>query len=258
MNVALVLAPNPSLMTGPGTNTWVVINGGEALVVDPGPLIAAHLDSVASALGETPVRAILVTHTHPDHAPAANPLAERLNAPVIGSAAVPGFRPDRLVADGETVDFGNDAIAVIATPGHTADSVSYRLGDALFTGDHIIGGSTVMVENMAAYMNSLERLQGTGLNVLYPGHGPVLDDPDTIISHYIEHRLEREAQILDAINAGAVVVGDVVQAVYADVDPGLHPAAAISVDAHLRRLEGLGLVAYDAEGEIWTREVEAR
>ena len=248
MRVDLVLAPNPSLMTGPGTNTWVVASDGEAVVVDPGPVIESHLEAVSLALGDDAPVAVIVTHGHPDHAPAANPLAETLGVPAVGPGDAPGFRPDRTIAEGEVVGVGGLEIVAVATPGHTADSTCYRIGDVVFTGDHIMGGSTVIVEDMAAYLASLRRLHGTGIARIHPGHGPVLDDPDGVIGYYIEHRLEREAQIIGAVRDGASSVGEVVRTVYTDVDAGLHPAAAISVEAHLRKLSEEGSVVFDGAG----------
>lgn len=255
MKVELVLAPNPSLMTGPGTNTWIVSSNGEAVVVDPGPIVDTHLDAITEVLGAFKVIAVVVTHTHPDHAPAANPLAERLGVPVIGPTRGPDFRPDRQIADGEHVEFGGMLLVAVATPGHTADSTSYRIGDALFTGDHIMGGSTVMVEDMKDYLESLQAVHGTGLRVIYPGHGPIIDDPDRVIGEYIAHRLEREAQILTAVRSGAGTVGEVVERVYAAVDPALHVPASVSVDAHLRKLAAEGVVAYGGGG--WSGRVVA-
>jgi hydroxyacylglutathione hydrolase len=241
-------------MTGPGTNTWLVTAGREAVVIDPGPVIDTHLDAIVAALaGVTPV-AIVVTHTHPDHAPAALPLARRLGVPTIGPGRGDGFSPDRRVADGDGVEFGGERLVVVATPGHTSDSTCYRLGDALFTGDHIMGGSTVMVEDMKRYLDSLRMLHRTGLRVIYPGHGPIMRDPDKTIGEYLEHRLMREGQILDAVRGGAATVGAVVQRVYVEVDPALHPAAAVSVDAHLRKLADEGVVTYRGGG--WSGRVE--
>jgi glyoxylase-like metal-dependent hydrolase (beta-lactamase superfamily II) len=248
VRIDLVLAPNPGPMTGPGTNTWLAVVAGAAVVIDPGPVIDSHLDAIVAALmGVTPV-GIVVTHTHPDHAPAAQPLAERLGVPTIGPGPGGGFSPDRRVADGDVVEFGGARLVVLSTPGHTADSTCYRLEGALFTGDHIMGGSTVMVEDMKRYLDSLRLLHQTGLRVIYPGHGPIMRDPDRTIGEYLEHRLLREAQILDAVLSGAVTVGAVVQKVYAAVDPVLHPAAAVSVDAHLRKLADEGVVTYHGGG----------
>jgi glyoxylase-like metal-dependent hydrolase (beta-lactamase superfamily II) len=162
VKVIRVLAPNPSLFTGPGTNTWVVASEDEAIVIDPGPEIPEHIASIHGVLAGLAPRAVLVTHSHPDHAPAANPLAKDLGVPAVGPAPGPDFRPDRTIADGERVDFGGSAAVAVATPGHTPDSMSYRIGDALFTGDHIMGGSTVIVEDMADYMASLRVLQASG------------------------------------------------------------------------------------------------
>lgn len=242
MNIDLVLAPNPGPFTGPGTNTWVLSDGGEAVVLDPGPVIAEHLSAIEAALDGCQPVAVIVTHTHPDHAPAANGLATRLGVPAIGAAAGPDFSPDRLIADGEGVGFGGAEAVCVATPGHTPDSVCYRVGDALFSGDHIMGGSTVVVEDMSDYIASLQKLRGTGLRTIFPGHGPVIDDPDAVLAEYVAHRMERERQIVGALERGASTVGEIVEDVYVDVDPGLHPAAAMSVGAHLIKLRTDGRV----------------
>jgi len=257
MKVRHLLAPNPGMMTGPGTNSWVVEDGGESLVIDPGPLIDAHVEAIEAAVaGTTPV-AVLVTHNHPDHTPAANPLAAALQVPALGAAASPEFSPDRLIADGDHVACGELEAICIATPGHTPESVSYRVGDALFVGDHIMGGSTVVVEDMSDYMQSLQKLQNTGLETLYPGHGPVLDAPDEIIAEYLAHRREREDQIVEAMRDGASTLGEIVEAVYADVDPMLHPVASVSVGAHLAKLrdEGRAEVEFDP---VWDSPVALR
>ena len=256
MNVSLVLAPNPGLMTGPGTNTWIVSSMGEAIVLDPGPEISEHLAAIEAALDGIGVVAVVVTHTHSDHAPLANRLAGRLGIPAIGPAPGPDFRPDRLIADGESVGFGDQRLMALATPGHTPDSTCYRVDDALFTGDHIMGGSTVMVEDMSDYLRSLRAVQGIGLRVIYPGHGPIIAEPDRVVGDYLSHRLEREAQILATVRSGAATVGEVVQRVYSDVDAALHAPAAVSVDAHLRKLADEGLVEYHGGG--WSGRVGAR
>jgi glyoxylase-like metal-dependent hydrolase (beta-lactamase superfamily II) len=257
MNIEVVLAPNPGLFTGPGTNTWVITSRGESVIIDPGPVIDSHLSAIRATVSSADVRAVLITHTHPDHAPAANGLAEDLGVPAIGSAAGPEFRPDRLIADGEGVEFGGLEAVCVATPGHTPDSVCFRVGDALFTGDHIMGGSTVVVEEMSDYLESLRRLQSTGLQALYPGHGPVIDAPDATIEEYISHRLQREAQVLDAVGKGAGSLGAVVADVYRDVDPNLHPIAAMSVAAHLEKLSIEGKVEIESD-PTWESEVLLR
>lgn len=253
MKVDLVLAPNPGPMTGPGTNTWLAVAGEEAVVIDPGPVIGSHLEAIVAAVKALTVVGILVTHTHPDHAPAAQPLGQLLGVPTIGPGPGGGFSPDRRIADGDGVEFGGATLVALATPGHTPDSTCYRQGDALFTGDHIMGGSTVMVEDMKHYLDSLRRLHHTGLRVIYPGHGSIMRDPDRTIGAYLEHRLQREAQILEAVGDGAATVGAIVQRVYSSVDPALHPAAAVNVDAHLRKLATEGVVDYRGGG--WSGRV---
>ncbi len=238
MKVERVLAPNPGPYTGPGTNTYLVDEAGDVVIVDPGPDDDRHLAAIVEALGDRTARFVVVTHTHEDHAPLANRLAGRLGVEAAGPAPGPGFKPDRLLADGDVVGM----LRAVATPGHSPDHLCYLAGKALFTGDHIMGGSSVMVEDLSAYLASLRKLQTLDLEVLYPGHGPAEHDPQAVIAGYIAHRLERERQILDAIHAGAHTVADIVAHVYADVDPTLHPAAAVSVRAHLRKLIDDGVI----------------
>ena len=254
MRIDLVRAPNPGVMTGPGTNTWIVSDAGEAIVIDPGPVIPSHLDAVEAAVVGLVVVAVLVTHGHDDHAPAANPLAVRLGKPVVGPAAGAGFRPDRLIADGDRIRFGTRELVAMATPGHTPDSTCYRVDGALFTGDHIMGGSTVMVEEMSDYMASLQVVLDSRPVTIHPGHGDVIADPAAVVGQYLAHRRDREAQIVAAIRAGAVTVAEVVAVVYAAVDPALHPAASVSVDAHLCKLAADGVVVYRGGG--WNAPVE--
>lgn len=257
MIIDRVLAPNPGPLTGSGTNTWVVASRGEAVIIDPGPIIEPHLDAIRSVVSQTEVCAVLVTHAHPDHAPAANPLATEFGVPAIGSRSGPEFSPDRSVADGEGVGFGGLEAVCVATPGHTPDSVCYRIRNTLFTGDHIMGGSTVVVEDMIDYLNSLRKLQSTGLEALYPGHGPVIDAPDSVIAEYVSHRIEREGQIIAALERGADSLRAIVADVYRDTDPALHPAAALSVTAHLAKLRTEGRVDTDTE-PTWDSEVKLR
>lgn len=236
MPIEQIVAPNPGLMTGPGTNTWIAVSGGESVVIDPGPMIEKHMERVIGAIAGTIPIAVLITHTHPDHAPAANPLAALLGVPAMGRSDGPDFVADRRLADGDVVTFGDSHLAAVATPGHTLDSTCFRLGDELFTGDHIMGGSTVVVEDMAAYMASLELLVDVGLTRMYPGHGPVIDDPDRVVVDYVAHRRAREHAIAAAVDGGADSVEAIVETVYRDVDRALHPVAAVSVAAHLRKL----------------------
>lgn len=252
MEIERLLAPNPGLFTGPGTNTYVLRAGDAALIVDPGPIETSHRTAIVESVADTEVLGILVTHSHPDHAPLANPLGRHLGVPVYGYEPGPQFDPDLLVGDDDHISVGPERLTVLYTPGHSGDHLCFLAGDALFTGDHIMGGSSVIVEDMVAYLDSLRRLGEISLGKLYPGHGPVMDDPHSVIDDYISHRLEREEQIIAALAAGAGTVGAVVEEVYADVDPALHPLAAYSVAAHLRKLVAEDRATFDgAANELW-------
>jgi glyoxylase-like metal-dependent hydrolase (beta-lactamase superfamily II) len=246
--IELVLAPNPGPFTGPGTNTYVIESSGEALVLDPGPIIVEHLDAIRVALtGLTPV-GVVVTHTHPDHAPAANGLGREFDVPVYGFAPGDGFEPTDRLEDGAPIVFGEDRLLTVHTPGHTADHVCFRLHDFLFTGDHIMGGSTVIIEDAAAYMRSLEKVAALDPAHLYPGHGPELPDAREVIAEYIAHRIERERQVLEAVRSGAATIGDIVDVVYAGLDVALRFAATMQVHTQLVKLKNEGRVSLGAGG----------
>jgi glyoxylase-like metal-dependent hydrolase (beta-lactamase superfamily II) len=243
MRIQRVLANNPGPFTGPGTNTWLVDEGGEYAVIDPGPVDDLHRDRIMEqAAGLVPV-GVLVTHTHIDHAPLANPLARELGVPAYGYAPGPDFDPDLRIGQGSVVDIGQERLEVIHTPGHADDHLCFRLADVLFTGDHIMGGSSVMVEDMGSYLASLEKLRGIGLSRLNPGHGEEMDHPDQVIDSYLAHRRQRHEEILEAIRGGAGSIDEIVEVVYRDVDRALHPLAARSVDAHLVLLFEEGRIA---------------
>jgi glyoxylase-like metal-dependent hydrolase (beta-lactamase superfamily II) len=243
-----VLAPNPGPFTGPGTNTYVIESDGEALVLDPGPIMVEHLRAIRVALnGLTPV-AIVVTHTHPDHAPAANGLGRELEVPVLGFAPGREFEPTRRLEDGAEIGFGGDRLVAVHTPGHTVDHLCFRLEDLLFTGDHIMGGSTVIIEDAAAYMRSLEKVAALKPDHLYPGHGPELPEAQQVITEYIAHRVEREQQILEAVDNGAGTIGDIVDVVYAGLVPSLRLAATMQVHTQLIKLRDEGRVSLGGGG----------
>ena len=249
LSIERVLAPNPGPYTGPGTNTWVVGDADEVVVLDPGPVIQDHMTAITKAVGDRTVTAVVVTHTHVDHAPLANPLATEVEAPAVGYAAGEQFAPDDLVGDGSVMHVAGHSMTVVHTPGHSDDHLCFRIGNALFTGDHIMGGSSVMVEDMGPYLASLRKIHHTGLTDLYPGHGEQMDQPDQVISWYLAHRMQREREIVAALVGGAVTVGGIVETVYAEVDTALHPLAARSVVAHLRKLAGEGRAHFD--GANW-------
>jgi glyoxylase-like metal-dependent hydrolase (beta-lactamase superfamily II) len=248
MKIDRVLANNPGPFTGPGTNTWLLEDGsGSLVVIDPGPVDTRHATSIMETVGSRTVEAVLVTHTHSDHAPMANPLATDLGVPAVGHAAGPNFSPQIRLLDGATYDVGSLGLSVVHTPGHSDDHLCFRAGDVLFTGDHIMGGSSVMVEDMGPYLSSLRKLRGTGLERLCPGHGDEMEDPDEVIDWYLAHRMQRHEQILEAISTGARTVPDVVEVVYADVDSSLHPLAARSVEAHVELLRDEGRIALEGD-----------
>ena len=246
IQIEQVLANNPGPFTGPGTNTWIADDGsGSLVVIDPGPVDPAHARSIEAKIADRTVVAVIVTHTHIDHAPMANPLARDLGVPALGYAPGPEFEPDTRLDDGSRVGFGDAVLEVVHTPGHSDDHLCFRVGDVLFSGDHIMGGSSVMVEEMGAYIDSLEKLRGTGLARLYPGHGPEMEHPDDVIDWYLAHRRQRHEQIYEAVLAGAGDPEAVLETVYADVDGALHPLALRSVLAHLTLLTEQGRIAFD-------------
>lgn len=236
MTVERVLAPNPGIYTGPGTNTYLIGDRDEVAVLDPGPVIENHLLAILHAIGARTATAVIATHTHPDHAPLANALAARLGVPVLGNRPGPGFEPNVRLEDGDTVGVGRLSLEAVHTPGHTADHLCFRLSERLFTGDHIMGGSTVVMEDASAYLESLYRVQDLGVVRIEPGHGDSMDDAGAVIAGYIEHRRAREQEILDAIGAGSRTVSDVVDAVYAFVPADLRTAAVHQVIVQMAKL----------------------
>lgn len=240
MSVHTVLAPNPGIYTGRGTNTYVVESDGKALVLDPGPVIDSHRLEIMATLENLDPVAVVATHTHPDHAPLSNPLALALGVPVFGHSPGPEFVPDIRLADGDVVAVGSLELTAVHTPGHTPDHLCFRLGGRLFTGDHIMGGSTVVIEDAAEYLESLYRVRGLDISRIDPGHGDPMDDAASAIDEYIDHRKMREAQIVAAVVAGAATAGDVVDAVYEAVPAGLRPAATHQVIVQLRKLDADG------------------
>jgi glyoxylase-like metal-dependent hydrolase (beta-lactamase superfamily II) len=242
MRVDKVLAPNPGPFTGPGTNTYVISSAGKAVVLDPGPVIDDHLAGIERALGGLDLLMVMVTHTHSDHAPAANVLGSRWEVDVLGFGPGPEFDPDVLIADGDRIPVGDVVLEALHTPGHTLDHVCYRIADVIFTGDHIMGGSTVVIEDASSYMRSLKRVADLSPESLYPGHGPFMADASAAITNYIEHRLARENEIVAAIERGAGTIGEIVAVVYAEVDPALRMAATQQVGVQLKKLESDGRI----------------
>ena len=243
-----VLAPNPGPMTLEGTNTWILREPGAArcVVIDPGPEDAGHLDRVGEAAG--PVAVVLLTHGHLDHSEGARAFAEKVHAPV--RALDPQFRlGDEGLVGGDVVTCDGLEVWVVATPGHSADSLSFSLpaDDAILTGDTVLGRGTTVVAHpdgrLDDYLDSLHRLRvmaDEGMRVLLPGHGPVLDDARATLDYYLAHRQERLEQVRTALAAGATTPREVVETVYADVDRAVWPAAELSVAAQIDYLREHG------------------
>jgi glyoxylase-like metal-dependent hydrolase (beta-lactamase superfamily II) len=213
--VVRVRAPNPSPMTLDGTNTYVV----GRWVVDPGPDDAEHLDAVRAAAGEG-IEGVVLTHGHGDHADG----AEALGAPV--------SRP----GDGERAG----PFSAVATPGHSPDSVCLLLGGVCFTGDTVLGKGSVFIApgegSLSAYLASLRRLLELDLGVLCPGHGPYVWDPRAKLQEYLDHRLDRERRLVDALDAGLRSEDDLLDSAWSDAPPHLRPAAALTLRAHMEKL----------------------
>ena len=252
--VRRIVAPNPSMMTGPGTNTYL-FGTAEIAVLDPGPVIDSHLDDIVEKAA-APIRWVLVTHTHPDHSPGAAPLAAATGAELLGMPPPDGqhqddsFCPTRILADGDLLETSEFRLQVVHTPGHASNHVCYRHArlDWLFTGDHIIDGSTVVIDppdgNMKHYIESLQRIKDLRCVSLVPGHGELIEDPDRAIDWIVEHRLEREARIVAAIEANPnLTTHELVPYVYQDVDPGLYGWAERSLLAHVLKLEEEGVAS---------------
>jgi glyoxylase-like metal-dependent hydrolase (beta-lactamase superfamily II) len=249
-----VLAPNPDLMTLDGTNTWVLREpgGARSVVIDPGPEIDEHLDRVASYAGHVAV--VLLTHGHLDHSEAARSFAERVGCGV--RALDPQHRlGDEGLGDGDVVEVDGLEVRVVGTPGHTSDSLSFVLPQerAVLTGDTVLGRGTTVVAHpdgrLGAYLDSLHRLRALAeareVTKVWPGHGPVIDDALGALDVYLAHRTERLEQVREALLGldeadPEAVPRQVVETVYADVDPVLWGAAELSVRAQIDYLSGPG------------------
>lgn len=267
--VERVLAPNPSPFTYTGTQTYLV-GTTDMAVIDPGPDDVAHLTALEVAIAGRHVTAILCTHTHRDHSPAAGPLAYRTGAPIVGCAPLTlnddgpradavfdaAYRPDRVLHDGETVAGEGWTLEAIATPGHTSNHLCFALREeaALFTGDHVMGWSTSVISppdgDMTDYMRSMQRLADRDDAVYYPAHGDPVQNPQRLVRSMMGHRKQREGQILRFLERnGQSAIPAMVAEMYKGIDPRLHGAAGRSVLAHLIDLDGRGIAAPAADGQ---------
>ncbi len=264
-----ILAPNPSPMTWRGTNTYI-IGEGRVAVIDPGPDLPAHFDAIIAATRGELIEAILVTHSHVDHSPLARPLAEATGAPVLaygdsvagrsdvmanlvargmtggGEGIDTAFAPNHCLKDGEVVDGADWSLQALWTPGHMGNHLCFAWGDALFTGDHVMGWASSLVSppdgDLTQFMTSCALLAARKDRIYHAGHGAPVTNPHGRINWLIDHRKTRESQILAAMADTPVTHPALARAVYTDTPAALMPAAQRNVLAHLIDLLGRGLV----------------
>ena len=267
--VARVLAGNPSPYTYTGTQTYIVGNQTDRAIIDPGPAIDEHIDAIIAAVGDAKITAIMCTHTHRDHSPAAAPLSARTGAPIIGCAPLviesdlprsdeafdKSYAPDLILADGERIAGDGWTIEAVATPGHTSNHLCLAVPEsgALFTGDHVMAWSTSVIVppdgDMADYMASLQKLYERDDKVYYPAHGKKVSNTRQLVRGMMGHRKQRERQILKLLEEGPIAIIDMVPRMYKGLDPRLKGAAGQSVRAHLIDLQNRGRVTQS--DDVW-------
>lgn len=264
--VRRVVANNPGLMTGPGTNSYLV-GIDEVAVIDPGPDVAKHVESIVGASMKDRVRWVLLTHTHPDHWPAADRIRKKTGALVGAFGKFPKSDEvkldlDLVLGDGDTIEGTEFRLEALHTPGHAPNHLCFFLDEerALFTGDHVLNGTTTVINpdrggDMVQYLASLERLRTIKrVGRICPGHGDVMDDPAAVLDEYVAHRKSRERQIMRLLVKGPAKITDVVAALYTDTPDGLLEMAGRQVHAHLLKLKGEGKVTGVSAKSAWTRK----
>ena len=243
-DIELVRADNPGPFTLTGTNTWLV-GRGPCYVIDPGPAMPEHLERVLAGVRDRGgIGGIALTHDHLDHAEAVGELRARAGDPPVAAARHPAD-----IALGDGAVFG--PLRAIATPGHAPDHVAFLAGRALFSGDAVLGEGSVFVfpdpGALAGYLAALERLRQLDLVVICPGHGPVVDDPEAKLAEYVDHRLDRERRLVEALAEGRRGTAELLDRAWSDVPAVLRPAAAITLAAHLDKLAEEGRLPEDVE-----------
>jgi glyoxylase-like metal-dependent hydrolase (beta-lactamase superfamily II) len=251
LRIARVLAPNPSIYTLEGTNTWIV-GAGPTIVIDPGPDDPSHRDEVLRAADT--VAAVLVTHGHEDHAEGAAAFAERADAPLFGWRLAGATQ----IRDGARTEVAGATLVAVHTPGHSADHVAFfePTEGALFTGDAVVGRGTSFIDppdgDLTAYLASLRTMRDIHPRTIYPGHGPLVPNAPAKLQQYLAHRAEREEQVLAGLAAGDRRVTELVARIYENYPPEVHPLAARSVTAHLQKLQREGRVKGEGRGRSQT------
>lgn len=256
-----ITAANGSVFTGPGTNTYLVGNE-DVTVIDPGPAMEEHIDVILAASDN--IKQILVTHTHPDHSPGTRLLQQKLDVPAFGMLTESSknqdmtFSPERILKDGEILEKEEYSLEVVHTPGHASNHLCFILREEkfIFTGDHVMSGSTVVIGppdgSMKQYIDSLNKLKNYEMEKMAPGHGDILESPYQVADWIINHRLKREEKVFSALkDATRGTPESLVEKVYADVDSSLFPIAKASLLAHLIKLEEDQVISKEGEEYIW-------
>ncbi len=257
-----IVAPNPGVMTGPGTNTYLL--GNEAVaVLDPGPAEPSHIDAILGAVGER-IRWIVCTHTHPDHSPAWQAIHEATGAEVLGAAPPDDmfqdetFKPSTELCHDDVLTSGEFTLRAVHTPGHVGNHFCFFLEEegVMFAGDHIMNGSTVVIippsGDMKAYIESLQLLLRYPLQNIAPGHGELMDNPREVVEWLVNHRLQRESKVIAGLQQlGRSSVEELVKVVYDDVDTSLHKMAMLSLSAHLIKLRQETRAVLHADDNAW-------
>ena len=256
-----ITAANGSVFTGPGTNTYLVGNE-DVTVIDPGPAMEEHIDVILAASDN--IKQILVTHTHPDHSPGTRLLQQKLDVPAFGMLTESSknqdmtFSPERILKDGEILEKEEYSLEVVHTPGHASNHLCFILREEkfIFTGDHVMSGSTVVIGppdgSMKQYIDSLNKLKNYDMEKMAPGHGDILESPYQVADWIINHRLKREEKVFSALkDATRGTPESLVEKVYADVDSSLFPIAKASLLAHLIKLEEDQVIGKEGEEYIW-------